>query len=234
MPLFGRIFEFQPHTAAYRRYRPVPERGNGYKGMNSSQTPRKTEPQSDVPQHYYELMNAMQRVYNVGLYYPVGHTMAERAIGSFVHAVKENVDKRSGYLHFGLNEQTFSLQKRALDTTLPAVRTFYEMFSALHITSLDIHRDINANEARCFFKEIIAHNAKIRTCRDFSQMIITGLPESVKVRQLKCAPDEEDTDEAPPDTSRPTIEYLLSSLMQRSIPEDMLSICRELLFSIKD
>ncbi|XCN71281.1 MAG: hypothetical protein Q3M24_13270 [Candidatus Electrothrix aestuarii] len=203
--------------------------------MNSPQTPLTKGAQSDVPQPYYELMNAMQRVYNVGLYYPIGHNMTERAIGAFVHAVKENVDKRSGYLHFGLTEQSFSLQKRALDTKVPAVKIFHQMFSALHITSLDIHRDINADEARCFFEEIIAHNAKIRTCRDFSQMIITGLPESVKVRQLNSVPDEEDdTDEVPHDTSLPTIEYLLSSLMQRGIPEEMLTICRDLLLSVKE
>jgi hypothetical protein len=203
--------------------------------MDSPQSSQKIESQLEISQGHYELMNAMQRVYNIGLYYPTGHNMADRAIGSFLHAVKNNVDKKTGCLHFGVTEQALSLQKNELDTKLPAVKTFYDMFSALHITSLDIHRDMNADEARRFFGEIISQNAKIRTCRDFSKMIITGLPETVKIRQLKfVSGDVGDTGGESNDTSQPILEYLLSSLMERGIPEEMLSICRQLLRSVQD
>lgn len=203
--------------------------------MDSLQTPRKIESQLDVHQDYYELMNAMQRVYNISLYYPIGHNMADQAIDSFLSAVKKNVDKKSGYLHFGVTEQVLSLQENELNTKQPAVKTFYNMFSALHIASLDIHRDMNADEARCFFGEIISRNAKVRTCRDFSKMIIRGLPETVQIRQLNfVASDAVDTDGDANDTSQPTLEYLLSSLMERGIPEEMLSICRQLLQSVQD
>ncbi|CAK8718976.1 hypothetical protein GMJAKD_08245 [Candidatus Electrothrix aarhusensis] len=203
--------------------------------MDSPQTPYKIESQPDVPQSYYELMNAMQRVYNIGLYYPIGHTMADQAIGHFLSAVKKNADKKSGCLHFGVKEHALSLQKNELNTKLPAVKTFYDMFSALHITSIDIHRDIKADEARLFFGEIISQNTKIRACRDFSKMIITELPETVKIRQINfVSGDAVDTGGESKDTSRPTLEYLLSSLMERGIPEEMLSICRQLLESVQD
>jgi hypothetical protein len=180
-------------------------------------------------------MNAMQRVYNIGLYYPIGHNMADQAIGFFLRAVKKNADKKTGCLHFGVTEYALSLQKNELNIKLPAVKTFYDMFSALHITSLDIHRDIKADEARLFFGEIISQNTKIRTCRDFSKMIITGLPETVKIRQLNFASGEAvDTGGESRNTSQPTLEYLLSSLMERGIPEEMLFICRQLLQSVQD
>lgn len=207
-------------------------------GLTRMDSPQKTtwkiEPQLDVPQCYYELMNAMQRVYNIGLYYPIGHNVADRAIDAFLDIVEGTADKKTGCVHFSVTGQTLSLQKNELDRKQPAVKIFYEMFSALHITSLDIHRDINADEARQFFGEIIGQNSKVRSSRDFSRMIITGLPQTVNVRQLKFTSETGvNVDEAPKGTAQPTLEYLLSSLMDRGVPEEMVSICRELLQSVK-
>ncbi len=199
-------------------------------------------------QSHYELMNAMQRVLNVGLYYPIGHTMADQAIGSFLKSVQKTSTQKTGRknstacLRFGLAEQRFFLQKKELDRKVPAVRTFHDMFSALHITSLDIRCDINADEARNFFQEIIAYHAKVKSCRDFSQMMITGLPEAIKVRQINftsgasASPSEvsdEEDKKYKKNSSQPTIEHLLSSLMDRGIQEEMLSICRQLLQSVQ-
>jgi hypothetical protein len=114
------------------------------------------------------------------------------------------------------------------------------MFSALHIASLDLRCDINADEARCFFQKIILYHAKVKNCRDFSQIMISDLPNAVKIRQLNFAPvgsgatdifGELNKEEI--QSSQLTIEHLLSSLMERGVQEEMLSLCRELLQSVK-
>ncbi|MCI5209538.1 MAG: hypothetical protein D3910_12275, partial [Candidatus Electrothrix sp. ATG2] len=179
-------------------------------------------------------MNAMQRVYNIGLYYPTGHDVADRAIGTFLDAVKKSVDKKTGLLHFDVTEHTLLLQRNELDPKLPVVKTFHDMFSALHITSLDIHREINADDACCFFEKLISQNTKVRNSRDFSRIIITGLPETIKIHQAKLASGEADSNgDESNETSQPTIDYLLSPLTQRGIQEEMLTICRQLLQSVQ-
>ncbi|XOF33924.1 MAG: hypothetical protein ACL93V_01080 [Candidatus Electrothrix sp. YB6] len=208
--------------------------------MDSPLTAQENEQQVVIPpvmpQNFSELMNAIQRVFNISLYYPSGHHLADQAINTFLASVKKGIhNEPEPFLRFTVTDTTLSLQNIELDCRLPSVKTFHGHLHTLNISSLAIHRDITPDEARQFFGNIISFRAKIQHSRNFSEMRITGMPKTIRIHHHKFVAGQASTSDNIPDHAvQATVDSLLSSLEQQGIEQELLAVCRQLLLSIPD
>lgn len=203
--------------------------------IDSKTTEHDNELQVVTPQDLSDLMNSLQRVFRIGMYYPAGHTVADQAAASFLHSLTKVAGKNATFLHFAVSETTLSLQGIELNQSLHSVKIFHDLLHSLSIATLDIHRDITADELRLFITKMLSFRARLQSSRDFQEIKITGMPQTVKIHQLQFLASPSATDEeGSGDASQPTIDYLLSSLVQHGLKAEQLSICRQLLESIPD
>ncbi len=191
--------------------------------------------QIDTPLILADLMSSLQRFFKIGIYYPAGHPVADQAVASFLGAVDKVAGKEASHIRFTVSETGLSIQGVELDNSQFAVQNFHDLLRTLSISALDIHRDINAEELRLFLSRLLYFQTKIQSSRDFQEMKITGLPSTVTVHQLRflahsSAPDGEGSG----DCSQPTIDYLLSTLVQQGLTDPQVAMCRRLLDSIPD
>ncbi|WP_339138225.1 MAG: hypothetical protein WGN25_08305 [Candidatus Electrothrix sp. GW3-4] len=201
--------------------------------MNSSQTTQEIELQLVTPQDFVELINALQRIFTIGLYYPSGHGVVDQAMSSFLHFFRRIVGNKTNFLHFAVTEEMLTIQEIELDMQLPSVKSFHNLLYKLNIITLDIHRDITAEEALLFVRKLISFRARIKNCRNFSELKITDLPETIKIRQLQFLTSQSIiAEKGSGDASQPTIDYLLSSLAEQGAKREQLALCGQLLQSI--
>lgn len=203
--------------------------------MKSPQTSQKIELQLVTPQDLAELMSALQRIFTIGVYYPSQHGVVDQAMSSFLHFFKKILGDKTSFLHFAVSEAMLTIQEIELDMQLPYVKFFHNLLYKLNIISLDIHRAITADEALLFVRKLISFRARIQNCRNFSEIKITDLPETIKIRQLQFLTTQASssyTGDDSGDASQPTIDYLLSSLSERGAKKEQLELCRQLLQSI--
>ncbi|MCI5211339.1 MAG: hypothetical protein D3910_21715, partial [Candidatus Electrothrix sp. ATG2] len=205
--------------------------------MNSQQTSQEIELQLVTPQDLAELMNSLQRIFTVGVYYSSGHVVLDQAMNSFLHLFRRIVGEQTNFLHFTVSETMLTIQEIELNMQLPSVKSFHILLYKLNIITLDIHRDITADEALSFVRKLISFRARIQNCRDFSSIKITDLPETITIRQLQFMASQSsssDSGEGSGDASQPTIDYLLSSLAEHGAKNEQLELCRQLLQSIPE
>ncbi len=178
-------------------------------------------------------MNNLQRYFKVGLYYPNGHTVADQAAAYFLHSLNEIAGKDDIFVRFTVDESTLSIMDIEADSSLFSVQHFHDLLHSLGISTLEIHRDITPDELRLFLSRLIFLRTNVQRTRHFQEIEITGMPETIKIHQLKfLASDSASNKVGSGDCSQPTIDYLLSSLVQHGYREEQVSVCRQLLESI--
>ena len=153
--------------------------------MNSTKNTQGFDLQLITPQDFSELLNALQRILTIGLYYPSGHGVIDQAIHSFLHFFQRIIGDKNNFLHFAVTEEMLTIQEIELDMHIPSVKSFHNLLYKLNVINLDIHRDISADEVLFFIRKLISFRARIKNCRNFSNLKITDLPETIKIRQLQ-------------------------------------------------
>ena len=191
--------------------------------------------QTVTPQILADLMNSLHRFFKIGIYYPDGHTIADQVAASVLSLLRIIAGKKATYLRFVVSENTLSLQSIELDHSLASVKHFHDLLYSLRISILDIHRDITADEFRLFLSRLLFLRTKIQHYSDFQQIEITGMPSTIKISQLTFLASQSAANaECSGDSSQPTIDYLLSSLVQHGLHEEQVSMCRQLLETIPE
>ncbi len=182
-----------------------------------------------------DLMNNLQRFFKIGIYYPSGHASADQAAGAFLHSLNVIAGKDDTYIRFAVTETDLTVQGLELDHTLTSVQHFHDLLHLLSISPIDIHRDITNDELRQLLSKLVKLRTIIQNSSEFHGIQITDLPSTVKVHQLKFLASQSSSEsEGSGDSSQPTIDYLLSSLVQQGLKDEQVSMCRDMLESIPD
>ncbi len=188
-------------------------------------------------QIFIDLMNSLQRFIKIGIYYPDGHDVAGQAAGTFLSLLNKIVGKDASSLRFDVTEETIVLQGTELDISLVSVNHFHELLHSLSVATLDMHRDITADELRLFLSRLLSLRVKVQTAHDFHQIKITGMPSTIKIHQKSFSASRSTSSgqgSGVGDSSQPTIDNLLSSLTDRGLNSEEVSACRQLLESIPE
>ncbi len=182
------------------------------------------------PKALKSIMQSLQRLIKIGIYYPSGHSVLDRATEQFRH----NLVKIAGnkpFIRFTVKKDTLYLQDIALDEAHFFVHEFMQTLASLSIKSLDIDREISTSEIHSFIRSLLACRTKFKSTKQFVQMNLEKLPFSVRISQAEYLSTEtqpESTDETS-SGSQQTFETFLESLNQQGLTSEQMNQCRKLL-----
>ncbi len=188
------------------------------------------------PQALAGLMEALERVFKIGVYYPAGHSMCDQAADRFLKALERTLGKAPS-LRFEVGGGKLSLQGVTMDPELRGVESFMELIGGIGISVVEIDSNVSSNDLHDFVRLLLSYRNKIKGARDFQQVVVEGMPLTIGVEHLefmtrKIEDVDDDPDEGSGDVSQPTIEALLATLSLHGLDAEEIKRCRKLLDSI--
>lgn len=188
------------------------------------------------PQAVADLMAALERVFRIGVYYPSGHVMCDRAADHFLSSLRRTLGKAPA-LRFTLAGGVLHLQDVPLDPELRGVAGFRDLLALLGISGAVIDSNVSADELHRFVTLLLHHRNQVKGAHRFQQVQIEGLPPTIAVEHLEFTAREVDPDEVAEgggDVRNPTVESLLTDLARHGLGAEDLERCRRLLEAIPD
>ncbi|RKZ10798.1 hypothetical protein DRQ50_14205, partial [bacterium] len=187
------------------------------------------------PQALADLMEALERVFKIGVYYPAGHSMCDQAADRFLKALERTLGKAPS-LRFEVGGGKLSLQGVNMDPELRGVESFMDLIGGIGISVVEIDSNVSSNDLHDFVSRLLSYRNKIKGARDFQQVVVEGMPLTIGVEHLEFMTreieDMEDPEAGSGDASQPTIEALLATLSVHGLNTEEIKRCRKLLESI--
>ncbi len=174
-------------------------------------------------------MNSLQRLFKIGIYYPSGHVILDKATDRFMKQIVEVAGDNKA-VKMQVFSNTIILEGIQLDPEQPFVRDFNTMLSTLGISTLSIDKQISMRELHDFIRKMLAYKAKIKNVKQFTQVEVSDLPISISVEQqefLSRGGSQERSAE-----STENLETFVESLANYGLNESEIHQCRTLLDSL--
>lgn len=188
------------------------------------------------PQALMNVMLSLQRLIKIGIYYPSGHSVLDRATEEFCTSMHK-VAGDAPHLCFCIRENELYVQNTKMDMTHNFTREFTDILASLSIQQLDIAQNAHVNDIHEFLKMLLSYKTKMHASRSFSTIDIDNLPPSITMRQTEFLSTESTTpfvasedDSAPP----PTLETFLDSLSRKGLSDQQIDKCRHFLREVAD
>ena len=176
-----------------------------------------------------DFMNSLQRLFKIGIYYPSGHVILDKATDRFMKQIAEVAGDNKA-VKMQVFSNTIILEGIQLDPEQPFVRDFNTMLSTLGISTLSIDKQISMRELLDFIRKMLAYKAKIVNAKQFTQVEVSDLPISISVEQQEFlsrgGSQERKTD------STENLETFVESLANYGLTETEIQQCRTLLDSL--
>ncbi len=176
-----------------------------------------------------DFMNSLQRLFKIGIYYPSGHVILDKATDRFMKQIVEVAGDNKA-VKMQVFSNTIILEGIQLDPEQPFVRDFNTMLSTLGISTLSIDKQISMRELHDFIRKMLAYKAKIKNVKQFTQVEVSDLPISISVEQqefLSRGGSQERSAE-----STENLETFVESLANYGLNESEIHQCRTLLDSL--
>ncbi len=174
-----------------------------------------------------EFMNSLQRLFKIGLYYPSGHAILDKATYRFLDMLEKLAgDKRQ--VTIGIFNTTLVVEDIELDKDQPHVRDFNLMLSTLGISAISIDKHISAAEILDFVRKMTAYKGRVQSSRQFIQVDVGGLPPSVTIEQKEFLARAESVT-AGDGEAADNLESFVASLADHGLSDEEIHKCRTLL-----
>lgn len=195
--------------------------------MNKSPSPESTAD----PTALNEFMSSLQRLFKIGIYYPSGHTILDKATDNFINQVIGVAgEKKSVILKTFSN--TIILEGIQLDVEQPFVQDFNELLTTLGISGVEISKHITMPELHEFVRKMLAHKARVRNAKQFTQVQIDDLPMSISIEQQQFLSTSDSTHRSDAGGAGESLSSFMESLGKYGLSEDEVLQCRSLLESL--
>jgi hypothetical protein len=180
-----------------------------------------------------ELMVAIERMFKIGVYYPAGHAMCDQAAGAFQQALVKVIGKAPA-MRFETSRDQLVVQGCELDPAQRGVRGFLDLLDAVGVSAVEIDSTTTATDLHRFVTRMLHYRNQVKGARDFQQVTIEGLPATITVKHQKfVARDRDDLDSVVTEGGGgPSLEKLLTTLLQHGLTTQEIARCRRLLESI--
>jgi len=176
-----------------------------------------------------EFISSLQRLFKIGIYYPKGHAILDKATNRFMVLLAALAgDNPSVVLQDYGN--SLMLEGVEIDPDHPFVQEFKNMMSTLGITAITIDREISMSEVHAFVRKMIAFKAKILAAKQFTQIEVEQLPHSidVKLKEFLARQDGSISDETSGQATE-NIASFIDSLSSYGLKGHEIDQCREFL-----
>ncbi len=176
-----------------------------------------------------DFMNSLQRLFKIGIYYPSGHVILDKATDSFMRQLVEIAgDEKSVKLQAYAN--TISIEGIQLDPEQPFVRDFNALLSTLGISGISIDKHISMGELHDFIRKMLAYKAKALNAKQFTQVEVTDLPISIAIEQQEFLSRGESSTQSA--EASENLDNFIESLTSYGLNDTEIQQCRTLLDSL--
>jgi len=175
-----------------------------------------------------EFLNSLQRLFKIGLYYPSGHAILDKATYRFLDMLGKLAGENRE-VTIAIFNTTLVVEDIELDKDQPHVRDFNVMLSTLGISALSIDKHISAAEILDFVRKMTAYKARVHRSRQFIQVDVSGLPASITVEQKEFLARAESRHSADDSDAADNLESFVVSLAEHGLSDEEIHTCRTLL-----
>lgn len=176
-----------------------------------------------------EFISSLQRLFKIGIYYPKGHAILDKATSRCMALLKDLAgDNHSVVIQDYGN--TLMLEGVEIDPGHPFVQEFKNMLSTLGITAITIDREISMAELHVFVRKMISFKAEIVAAKQFTQIEVEELPHSIdiKLKEFLAREDGSISDESSGQATE-NITSFIDSLSAYGLKSHEINQCKELL-----
>lgn len=196
-------------------------------------TQQSTDP-STTPTTLSEFMNSLQRLFKIGIYYPSGHPILDKATNRFMNqlaAVAGNNQTVTLHDHGDI----LRLEGIDLNTRLPFVQEFKTLLSALGISEIIIDRDITVAELHKFVGKMLAYKSKMLNTKKFALFEASELPHSItiKKKEFLARKDASISDNRSGEAAE-NLDIFFQSLVNFGLNKNEINQCKVLLESLPE
>lgn len=177
-------------------------------------------------------MNSLQRLFKIGIYYPTGHAILDKATDRFMgQLVALAGDNPSVTLEDC--GQSLMLENVELDRGLPFVQEFKMMLSALGIIAIIIDREITRQELHVFVRKMLSYKSKVLSAKQFTRIEVSEMPHSItiKLKEFLARENASISDENAGESAE-NLESFIESLSDYGLSGEDISKCHTLLASL--
>ena len=181
-----------------------------------------------------EFMNSLHRLFKIGIYYPTGHVILDKAtdrcMGQLVAIAGDNPSVRLD--NFG---SSLMLEGIELDAGQPYFQDFKELFTALGITAVMFDRETTRQELHDFVRKMLAYKSKALSAKQFTQIEVSELPHSISVilKEFLAREDSSISDDRAGESAE-NLDSFINSLSNYGLSGDEISSCKILLESLPE
>lgn len=176
-----------------------------------------------------EFISSLQRLFKIGIYYPKGHAILDKATNRFMVLLGALAGDNPAVI-LQDHGNTLMLEGVDIDPSHPFVQELKSMLSTLGITAITIAREITMDELHVFVRKMLSFKAEIIAAKQFARIEVDQFPHSIDVK-LKEFLAREDGSISDDSSGRATenIASFIESLASYGLKEDEINQCKELL-----
>lgn len=180
-----------------------------------------------------EFMSSWQRLFKIGVYYPSGHEILDKATDRFLKVLMAVAgDERAVTLEYSGGQ--LKLAGLKISDKLPFVKEFKDQLSALAVTSITFDRQATADEILLLVRQLLASLAATRSARCFTRIDLASLPPSVNVRQEEFVSQGRAAGSGYSETGSQHLEMLYQALAEKGLSPMEIDECRRLLAALPE
>ncbi len=196
--------------------------------------PKKTEKPSNVTLDSSilgEFMNAMYRLFRIGVYYPLGHSILDQALDGFLVILGSLASKKDA-IRLEDDGKSLLLEGVPLENTLVFVDEFRQLMATLSVKSIDIDRNISREDLHYFVRVMIGVRSQGSTIQKFSSIEIPELPLAVTITRKEYLTREGASTDGYSDSAAKNLSTFFEALSGYGLTGEQIEQCRNLLSSL--
>jgi hypothetical protein len=178
-----------------------------------------------------DFMNALQRLFRIGLYYPSGHAILDQATDRIL-ALLTSLAQDRHFIRIEDDGRGLLLESTRLDDGQLFVAEFRRLMATLSITAIEINRDISREDLHIFARKMIAGRSLGASTKQFTSIEITDLPASVSVTVKEFLAREGNLSDGRLDSATRNLNAFFDALAGHGLSEEQINQCRMLIASL--
>ncbi len=187
----------------------------------------------DNPLILADFVNALQRLFRIGVYYPSGHTILDQATDRFLALVRSLAHDRH-FIRIEDDGKSLLLEQIRLDPSQSFVGEFRQLMGILSITAIEISRNISGEDMHTFIRKMIAGRSQGANIKQFSSVEITDLPATIHITPKEYLAREGSSTADRLDSAAKNLNAFFDALEGHGLTGEQIEQCRLLLASLPD
>ncbi len=124
----------------------------------------------------FDFIEALYRIFKVGIYYPNGHAVLDQAVSKCVHQLRE-ISTSLKCINIENQRNGLLVEKIKLPDASVSVKEFHLLLDKLGIRSIEIDRTVREKQLLHFVQKLLAWRMQLESTQSYINFNIDDLPQ---------------------------------------------------------